>query len=166
MRPLDTTRGSTLCLASDLALRRRFMVIDAPLQGNLRFGLLLEVLDKLAEETALEYARLAHPDARVVTAAVDNILVRHPADVARDLQLSARVNHVGRSSLEVGIRVTQPGDPTVHVASCYFTMVARLGQGDEASSVTLPPLEYVDELERHRAKRARERREGYRHHLA
>jgi len=166
MRPADTTRTFTLPLSGDAELRHRFMVIDAPLQGNLRFGLLLEVLDKLAEETALHYARLAHPEARVVTAAVDNILVRHPADVARDLQFSAQLNHVGRSSMEVGIRVTQPADPPVHVASCYFTMVARLGQGDDASSVTLPPLDYVNELELHRAKRALERREGYRQHLA
>lgn len=166
MRPLETTRTFTLQLSTDAALRRRFMVVDAPLQGNLRFGLLLEVLDKLAEETALHYAQRAHPAARVVTAAVDNILVRQPADVARDIQFSARLNHVGRSSMEVGIRVTQPGEPPVHVASCYFTMVARLGHGDDASSVALPPLEYVDALERHRQERALERREAYRRHLA
>jgi acyl-CoA hydrolase len=68
--------------------------------------------------------------------------------------------------MEVGIRVTQPGDPPVQVASCYFTMVARLGEGDDARSVALPALEYVDEREKHRAQRALERREGYRLHQA
>jgi acyl-coenzyme A thioesterase 9 len=57
-RPLETSRSHILALGSDPLLRRRFMVIDEPLQGNLRFGLLLEVLDKLAEETALGYARI------------------------------------------------------------------------------------------------------------
>jgi acyl-CoA hydrolase len=162
MRPSDTDRNQTLDLSRDASLRRRFMVVSEPVQGNLRFGLLLEVLDKVAEETALAYARSVHPEARVVTAAVDNILVRHPADLARDIQCVARINHVGRSSMEVGIRVSQPGDPTLHVASCYFTMVARLGVGDDARSIALPQLEYVGALEEERARRAEERRSEYR----
>lgn len=166
MRPVDTTRTFTLPLEGQPGLRRRFMVVDEPLQGNLRFGLLLEVLDKLAEDAGLDYARRAHPEARVVTAAVDSILVRNPADVTRDIHFSARVNHVGRTSMEVGIRVTQPGDPPLHVASCYFTMVARVGVGDDARSVPLDPLDYADELEQRRQRRAVDRREEYRLHLA
>ena len=169
MTPSETDRSLTLPLSREPSLRHRFMVVDEPLQGNLRFGLLLEALDKLAEEAALEYARRAHPEARVVTAAVDNILVRNPADVGRDVHLVARLNHVGRTSMEVGLRVTQegePGTPPLHIASCYFTMVARLGVGDEARSVPLPPLDYVDELAKRRARRAEERREEYRRHVA
>lgn len=158
MRPLDTSVNQLLALGQDPALRRRFKVLDRPLPGNLRFGLTLEVLDKLAEETALAYVRLAEPDARVVTAAVDSIHVRHPADVERDLLFLARINYVGRTSLEVGIRVEQPGDPPHHIASCYFTMVARLGE----RSVVIPPLSYGDELERRRERRALERREAVR----
>jgi len=166
MGACDTDRELTLALSREPSLRRRFMVVDAPLHGNLRFGLLLEVLDKLAEETALAYARSSYPDARVVTAAVDNILVRHPADVSRDIQLLARINHVGRSSMEVGIRVSQPGDPPLHVASCYFTMVARLGVGDDARSVPLPPLAYDGTTGEKRARRAEERRAEYRAQVA
>ncbi|HVP66046.1 MAG TPA: hotdog domain-containing protein [Anaeromyxobacteraceae bacterium] len=166
MRPAETTATFTLPLGQHPGLRRRFMVVDEALRGNVRFGLLLEVLDKLAEEAALEYARTAHRDARVVTAAVDGILVRNPVDLMRDVQFAARLNHVGRTSMEVGIRVTQPGDPPLHVASCYFTMVARLGFGDDAKSLPLPPLEYLEDLERRRAHRAVERREEYRRHVA
>ncbi len=157
-RPLDTSLSRTLELGSDLALRRRFMVLDEPLHGNLRFGLLLEVLDKLAEETALRYTRLGWPDARVVTAAIDSILVRHVADVTRDIACHARINHVGRTSMEVGIRVEHPGPAPVHIASCYFTMVARSTEGEERS-LPLPPLEVVDAQERHRAEKAIEKRE-------
>jgi len=161
-RPNDTSFYQTLALSSDLNLRRRFMVIDDPeLQGNLRFGLLLEILDKVAEETALRYVNLFFPEARVVTAAIDKILVRHAADVTKDLRFDARINHVGRSSLEIGIRVSQPGDPTNHVASCYFTMVARSTVGEGAVSVQLPPLEYADPVEQKRAQKALARREEY-----
>ena len=55
VRPTETSVDCTLPFSSDGDLRRRFMVVDEPLQGNLRFGLLLEVLDKLAEDTALAY---------------------------------------------------------------------------------------------------------------
>lgn len=161
MRPVDTSRVEVLPLGSDLGLRRRFMVLDEPLPGNLRFGLTLELLDKLAEETALTYVRQAEPEARVVTAAIDSIRVRNPADVTRDLRFLARVNYVGRTSLEVGIRVEQDGDGEVrrHIASCYFTMVARRGD----RSIAVSPLEYSDDLERRRARRARERRDNLRH---
>jgi acyl-coenzyme A thioesterase 9 len=165
-RPNETSYYETLPLSSDLPLRRRFMVVDEELQGNLRFGLLLEVLDLVAEKAALNYVRRSHPQARVVTAAIDNILVRHAADVTRDVTFHARINHVGRSSLEVGIRVEQPGEPTNHIASCYFTMVARSGMGDDAVSVALPPLEYLDETEQARARKAVAAREEYRQQQA
>ena len=162
-QPRETLYHRTLALGSDPALRRRFMVVDEPLQGNMRFGLLLEILDKVAEEAALRYVNQFHPTARVVTAAIDNIVVRHAVDVTRDLTFSATINHIGRSSLEIGIRVEQPGDPTLHVASCYFTMVARSGYGEDVSSVTLPPLDYVEPIEKRRAGKALARREEYRH---
>jgi acyl-CoA hydrolase len=144
------------------------MVIDEDIPGNFRFGLLLEELDILAEQTALGYVRRSHPDARVVTAAIDNIMVRHVVDVSRDLVFNARINHVGRSSLEIGIRVEQPavtGEEPLHIASCYFTMVARGGEG-ATESVTLPPLDYSDELEQQRAAKAIAGREESRKHLA
>jgi acyl-coenzyme A thioesterase 9 len=161
-QPRDTVYHRTLALGSDPALRRRFMVVDEPIQGNLRFGLLLEILDKVAEEAALLYVNQFHPSARVVTAAIDNIVVRHAVDVTRDLTFAATINHIGRSSLEIGIRVEQPGDPTLHIASCYFTMVARSGYGDNITGVVLPPLEYDDPVEKRRAGKALARREEYR----
>lgn len=158
MRPLETSITQVLPFSRDAALRRRFKEVDREVPGNLRFGLTLEVLDKLAEEAALAYVRRAQPDARVVTAAIDGIRVRSPADVGRDLLFLARVNYVGRTSLEIGIRVEQDGDPQRHIASCYFTMVARVGD----SSVPIEPLEYADELEERRKARAVARREGIR----
>lgn len=161
-RPKDTSFYHTLPLGSDLDLRRGFMVINEPLLGNLRFGRLLETLDKVAENTALNYVRQFHPEARVVTAAIDEILIKHAADVTRDLVLHARINHVGRTSMEVGIRVEHPGDPAVHIASCFFTMVARLGIGKDSKSAVIPPLEYVDSLEKQRYRNAIASREVYR----
>ena len=161
-RPNDTSFYRTLPLGSDLNLRRDFMVVNEPLLGNLRFGRLLEALDKMAEDTSLNYVRQFHPEARVVTAAIDEILIKHAADVTRDIVLHARLNYVGRTSMEVGIRVEHPGEPAVHIASCFFTMVARVGVGEASQSVVIPPLEYIDDLEKQRYANAISSREAYR----
>ena len=164
-RPIDTSYYKTLPLGSDPVLPRRFMVVDEDIPGNFRFGLLLEELDIMAEQTALAYVRRSHPQGRVVTAAIDNIVVRHVVDVTRDIVFHARINHVGRSSLEVGIRVEHAGDPVTHIASCYFTMVARGGEG-AGESITLPQLEYQTDEERQRAAKVVAGREEYRRQQA
>src|SRR5260221_4695713 len=56
--------------------------------------------------------------------------------------------------MEVGIRVEQDGDAAGHVASCFFTMVARQGE----RSMVIPPLAPLDELELRRHERAIARR--------
>lgn len=142
------------------------MVARADMPANLRWGRLLEQLDQLAEDVALQFVRRTDLDARVVTAAIDDIVLHIPADVSRDLQLRARINYVGRSSMEVGIRVDQDAPGTPSLASCYFTMVARRGSGDDVSSIPVQPLEYVDDVERFRRDMAIERRRAYKRHLA
>ncbi|APG27486.1 acyl-CoA thioesterase [Syntrophotalea acetylenivorans] len=166
LSPQQTSFTKILSLTSDEPLKRRFMVLDEPIQANMRFGLLLEVLDKVAEEAALNYVNQFFPEARVVTAAIDNIVIRHVTDMSRDVHFKARINHVGRSSLEIGIRVEQPGNPVRHIASCYFTMVARSGMGEGAVSVALPGLKYGEEIEQQRADKALQRRKEYKQQQA
>ncbi len=152
---------TTLPFSTDAAVRRSYMLLDSAVRGNIRFGKLLEVLDKLAEEQALAYVRRQHPSARVVTAAVDQIQVLAPADIDRDLVFRARINFVGRTSLEVGIRVEHPADatrPEAHIASCYFTMVAR--DEAETASLEIGGFEPSDALSKARWAKAIERREG------
>lgn len=162
MRPVETSQKRTLPFSSDEKLRQRFMLLDEPIPGNLRWGLLLEELDKLAEDVALDYVRRFSEDASVVTAAIDDILLRTPADINRDLHLRARINYVGRTSMEVGIRVDQEGEEARSLASCYFTMVARTGRGEDAENLPVEQLEYVDKLEKKRRDNAIERRKAYR----
>lgn len=162
MRPLDTSIERTLPFSSDQKLRRRYMIIDRKIPGNMRWGRLLEQLDKLAEDIALDYVHQHEPDARVVTAAVDDIALHVPGDITRDVYLRARINYVGRTSMEVGIRVDQDKEARHSLAACYFTMVARTGEGDEAESLPIPPLNYESAIEKERYQAAIERRRSYR----
>jgi acyl-CoA hydrolase len=161
MNPTQTSYVVRLRFGSDAKLRRKFMVTDEDVPSNLRFGLLLERLDKIAEETALRYVRRFYPEARVVTAAMDSLLVRNMPDIRRDLVLRARMNFVGRSSMEVGVRIEQPGEPILHIGSSYFTMVGRVREDGAEKSVPLPPLEYKSKMEKLRRERALARRESY-----
>jgi len=60
----------------------------------------------------------------------------------------ANVNYVGRTSMEIGIKVIAESLTTKesrHTNSCYFTMVAR---NEDGSSCPVPPLEIETEMER------------------
>ena len=62
----------------------------------------------------------------------------------------ASVNHSGRSSMEVGIKVIAEdirSQAQRHVNSCYFTMVAV---GDDGQPVEVPPLQPQTETEKRR----------------
>jgi acyl-coenzyme A thioesterase 9 len=164
--PHDTRYLFVLPFSTDDALARRFLARDSQIVGNIRFGKLLETLDKVAENTALAYVHRFYPEARVVTAAIDNVVVRNRADTTHDLVFSAQINHVGKSSMEVGIRIECLGAGSSHIASCYFTMVARSADSGEAKSLTLPPLHYDLEIEAKRHTKAEQRRQAYRESLA
>jgi len=170
LNPTQTSVVRWLRFSTNLRLRRRFLVTDEDVRANIRFGLLLEVLDKLAEDTAVRYVQRSYPKGRVVTAAMDSMRVRNVPDIKRDMILSARVNLVGNTSLEVGVRIEQPaerkGEEALHVASCYFTMVARQREEDGSErSVPLPGLDLRSKMDKVRAERARLRRESYRQYL-
>jgi len=164
--PQETRDLFILPFSTDPTLARRFRERDVEIVGNIRFGKILETLDKVAENTALAYVHRFYPEARVVTAAVDSIVLRNPADTKRDMVFSAKLNHVGRSSMEVGIRIECLGEGSSHLASCYFTMVARSADNGEAKSLTLPQLQYPDALDMRRFKNAELRRQTYRDGLA
>ncbi len=166
LAPHDTRYIHVLSFSTDPVLARRFLARDTQMVGNIRFGKLLETLDKVAENTALAYVHRFYPDARVVTAAVDNIVLRNPADTNHDLVFSAQINHVGKSSMEVGIRVECLGAGSSHLASCYFTMVARSADCGEAKSLSLPPLRYEQQVDLKRYQKAEKRRQDYREGLA
>jgi acyl-CoA hydrolase len=62
-----------------------------------------------------------------VTASVDSVAFRSPIKVGQLVTFLASVNCVGRSSMEVGIKILAEDLITraqTHTNSCYFTLVA------------------------------------------
>lgn len=117
----------------------------ANFSGKVHGGALLKLLDQVAYACASRYA-----SGYVVTLSVDQVTFREPIEVGELVTFLASVNHVGNSSMEVGIKVLAEeirGEGVRHVNSCYFTMVAVDEQGRPTA---VPPLEPADDAARQR----------------
>lgn len=111
--------------------------------GNVHGGHLLKLLDQVAYACASRYAARY-----VVTLSVDQVLFRQPIHVGELVSFLACVNHTGRSSMEVGIKVLAEDIRTQqrrHVNSCYFTMVAVDEAGRPADVPALVPANPVQQ---------------------
>jgi acyl-CoA hydrolase len=112
---------------------------------------------KLCDEAA-GLAAIKHSRCRVVTAGVDRMTFLLPVHVGELLTLSATVNAVWRTSMEVGVRVEAENPrsgETRHTSTAYFTMVALDDQG-RPSEVT--PLLTESDAEKRRESEAQLRR--------
>jgi acyl-CoA hydrolase len=99
--------------------------------GNVHGGTLLKLLDQVSYACASRYA-----GTYVVTVSVDQVVFRQPIHVGELVTFLAAVNHVGSSSMEIGIKVLAENirsKQTRHVNSCFFTMVAVDEQGRKVS---------------------------------
>lgn len=90
--------------------------------GHVFGGIMLSMMDKTAAVAAFRHCRL-----NVVTASIDRVDFREPILVGDLVVMKASVNYVGKSSMEVGVRVEAEELLTGrrrHTNSCYLTFVA------------------------------------------
>lgn len=132
----------------------------ANFSGKVHGGALLNLLDRVAFSLASRYSgRYA------VTLSVDQVTFKEAIDVGELVTFRAAVNHAGRTSMEIGIRVEAENIRTGavrHTNSCYFTMVAV----DEAARPAAVPGLRVDTPAEARRQRAAELRRRLRREIA
>ena len=120
----------------------------ANFSGKVHGGALLNLLDRVAFSCASRYSgRYA------VTLSVDQVTFKEPINVGELVTFRAAVNHAGRTSMEIGIRVEAENiraGTRRHTNSCYFTMVAVDDAGRPAEVPALRP-ESPAEARRHHA---------------
>lgn len=123
--------------------------------GALFGGVLMSWMDKVAYMAAQRHSGKRH----VVTAGIDRIEFGAPIHMGDQVVLSAAVDFVGRTSMEVGVRV-EVEDPCTSrrkfVASAFLTFVALDEEGRPAPVPRLVP-ETEDELDRYDEARIRVR---------
>ncbi|MFI5346874.1 MAG: acyl-CoA thioesterase [Elusimicrobiota bacterium] len=125
---------------------------DSNMHGTVFGGKVLQMVDKAAAVCAMR-----HAGKPCVTVAMERVEFLVPIRVGTFLIAQAHVNHVGRTSLEVGVDVyaeDMPGGARQHTNSCLVTLVAV---DSRAQPTAVPPLvvESRDEQERWSAAEAR-----------
>ncbi len=138
---------------SEMTTARLMMPTDANVIGNVFGGSIMKYMDEIAAIVAWR-----HAGRNVVTASIDRMNFYAPVYIGNLLILKAAVNYVGRTSMEIGVRI-EAVDPTTrkgtHTGSCYLTYVAL----DEKGRPTqIPPLITTTKDEKRRLKEATTRR--------
>ncbi|MCB0045657.1 MAG: acyl-CoA thioesterase [Caldilineaceae bacterium] len=103
--------------------------------GNVHGGVILKLCDECGGIIAARHAR--HP---CVTVTVDSVTFLQPVMLGRLLLVHGRITWVGRTSIEVEIRVEAENLLTgqvFHTNSAYFVYVAL---DDERNPAEVPPL--------------------------
>src|SRR5437867_165463 len=120
-------RPSKPVSASKTIIAVQMLPSDANPMGNIHGGAILKLVDMAAAAAALRHAR-----ENVVTASLDRMDFIQPVYVGNLLTLKASVNYVGKTSMEVGVRVEAEDLRTgkiAHTNSSYLTYVALDDQG-------------------------------------
>ena len=118
---------------------------DANVAGNVHGGVIMKLIDNAAAVVAAR-----HSNCNVVTASVDRIDFHSPGFIGEILTLKASLNLVGKTSMEIGVRVETENILTAekrHIASAYLTFVA-LDERRRPKEVPTLILEDGDEIRR------------------
>lgn len=142
--------------AQDSAVVMTHLVLpqDANPAGNLHGGVILKHIDTAGGVVAKRHSRT-----NVVTASIDRMAFKAPAYMGELLTFKASLNHVGRSSMEIGVRVEAENLSTGeirHTNSAYFTYVAL---DDNGKPTEVPQLALDTEIAKRRFREAELRRE-------
>ncbi|CAN5428446.1 hypothetical protein BH10ACT11_BH10ACT11_05260 [soil metagenome] len=139
--------------ASSSTLIRWMGIEDANSAGNVHGGAVMKLCDEAAAIAAIR-----HCGQKVVTAAMDRMTFNEPVHLGELLALSASVNAVWRTSMEIGVRVEAENARTGakrHTSTAYLTMVAI---GDDNEPATVRGLILETETEQRRNREAETRR--------
>ena len=137
---------------SKITMAHVMMPMDANPAGNVHGGSVMKYIDNIAGAVAIRHTR-----SNSVTASIDRLDFHHPVYTGNLLILKASLNLVGRTSMEVGVRVESenPYSGKVnHTASAYLTMVA-LDENSNPKEVPGLILETNEEKRRNNAAKAR-----------
>ena len=123
--------------------------------GNVHGGTILRLLDQAAFACASQYS-----GSYVVTLSVDQVLFKEPIHVGELVTFLASVNFVGKTSMEIGIRVEAQNiqQRTIrHTNTCYFTMVAV---DEHRKPKAIPPLVIENAVQQCRFEAAEHRKKS------
>jgi len=127
---------------------------DANPAGMVHGGVIMYHIDNAAGVTAMRHTR-----ENAVTASIDRLDFHNPVFVGNLLIIKAGLNRVGKTSMEVGVRVEAENlftGKVTHTASAYLTFVAL---DKDRRPMKVPPLILETDDEKRRNRQALDRHE-------
>lgn len=127
---------------------------DANMAGNVHGGVIMKNIDDAAGMVALRHSG----GSNVVTASIDRLDFHNPAFIGTLLTFKASINMIGKTSMEIGVRVEAENPVSgeiSHVASAYLTFVAL---GKDYRPISVPPLQLETKSDYRRNREAIARR--------
>jgi len=140
--------------SSSVIMSHVMMPQDANPAGNIHGGIVMKHIDDAAGVVAVR-----HSGGNAVTASIDRLDFHHPVFIGNLLTVKASLNLIGRTSMEIGVRVETEdliSGLIRHTASAYLTYVAM---DKDARPKIVPPLKLMTDEERRRNKEAMARRQ-------
>ena len=122
--------------------------------GHVFGGELLSMVDRAAAVAAMRHARCP-----TVTVSIDRVDFREPIYTGELVTCTARVNFVGRTSMEIGVRVEAENllkGTKRHTNTCFLTFVAI---DAKHRPCRVPPLDVSDPEDERRFYEGKRRRE-------
>ena len=138
---------------SSVIMRHMVSQQDANLAGIMHGGVVMKHIDDAAGVVAIK-----HTGSNVVTASIDRLDFHNPVFIGNLLTVKACINMVGKTSMEIGVRVEAEdiiNHTARHTASAYLTFVA-LDKNNRPAPV--PPIAITTADEKRRNREARDRR--------
>ncbi len=139
---------------SEVILSQQMMPSDANPLGNIHGGAIMKLIDEAGGLAAMRHARRP-----VVTVTMDSITFLSPVRVGHLLTLRGRVNWIGKSSIEVGVRVEAENPVTGEITHTNSAFAVFVALDDEGHPSAVPPLILETEEDRRRWKEGEERQE-------
>lgn len=139
---------------SSIQLTQQMTQADANLAGYVHGGSVMKIIDNTAGIVATRHVRSAN----VVTASIDRLEFHSPVRVGDLLRVKASINHIGNTSMEIGVRVEAEDFITGevrHTGSAYLTFVAL---DENRNMIPVPPIIFETDDEKRRNAEAMERR--------
>ncbi|MEV6282973.1 acyl-CoA thioesterase [Kribbella sp. NPDC051770] len=148
------TPASRPSSAARLSLSHITAQNETNLLGTVHGGVIMTLVDSVAGVVAAR-----HSGGPAVTASMDEMQFLVPVRVGDVVHFTAQVNWTGRSSMEIGVRITADRwdsvGPQVHVATAYLVFVAVDSDGQPR---LVPQVEPESDEDRRRMREAEIRR--------
>ena len=124
--------------------------------GHVHGGWIMKLVDEVGALVCMRHAQR-----RVVTVAIDSMVFQNPIKIGDIVILSAELTYVGRSSMEVEVRVQAENPFTGERTQTNTAYLVYVALNDNGKPVTVPSLIAETDEEKSKLEEAR-RRQGQR----